>query len=301
MSVHQESSDHCNAALRPVSGAHSARSGAFASEASSNLDLSTPSGKTGPRYSCTLLDFGDVVECRAVYISDALVRTRKTTRERLERITSCYQDPDKLAWRTRRAQRMCRWRCLALRTDALWTLTKRGKFETAEECNDVLRKWIDRIEYWTGEKLKYVAVPEQHADGRWHIHMAVSGYREVGLLRRLWYKSLGGTGMEKGADAPGSLNMRAFKGKKCTSKVARYISKYMSKAFTVLGKNKLSFWASKGLNALQVVRWSEPVIINRSPLIEVRKKVEAYRRDQYQAFEWNFAGTNGFIIKTSGS
>lgn len=288
-------------------GEASASGASAAHRDAGNLDHSTPFPENSslPRYSITLLDFGDVIECRAVYVASSIPCSRKTTSERIEgteRTNSCYEDPDKLLWRIRRSQRLLRWRALSLKADAIWTLTKRGKFETPDDCYEALTNWLRRVEYWRGEKLRYVAVPEQHADGRWHMHIAVSGFVEVGMLRRLWYKTLGGRGDEKGADAPGSINITRVKGRKCSAKVARYISKYVGKSFGVfLRKNRLSFWSSKGLGAFKVVRWSEPVHMNESPLLMVKKKVEQYQRGNYESFEWNFAGTSGFIIKTAGS
>lgn len=76
----------------------------------------------------------------------------------------------------RRAKRVIRWKCLAVAVDRLLTLTGRNLVLSLEDSyrylaifeRNVRRRWPRRV-------FEFVAVPEQHSKGDWHIHLGIRG------------------------------------------------------------------------------------------------------------------------------
>jgi hypothetical protein len=71
--------------------------------------------------------------------------------------------------------------------------------------------------------MPYVAVLERQQRGALHPHLAVKGFQDVRLLRRCWYKIVG--------NGQGQVNVRGPRAGSSPVKLARYISKYISKDF----------------------------------------------------------------------
>ena len=115
-----------------------------------------------------------------------------------------------------------------------------GAFMTAEEWNaafDRFRRSVVRVIGY----FPYVAVPERHRKGNLHLHMAWVGKVPVRLLRKIWLAALGGGG--------GNIDAQFIKvpaGHERSSRIASYISKYVTKSFTDDPRfNKKRYWASK--------------------------------------------------------
>jgi len=71
--------------------------------------------------------------------------------------------------------------------------------------------------------MPYVAVLERQQRGALHPHLAVKGFQDVRLLRRCWYKIVG--------NGQGQVNVRGPRPGSSSVKLARYLSKYISKDF----------------------------------------------------------------------
>jgi hypothetical protein len=82
---------------------------------------------------------------------------------------------------------------------------------------DRLRRMLSRSRY----SMPYVAVLECQKRGAIHPHLAVRGIQDIRLLRRCWYKIVG--------KAQGQVNVKGPRPGTSPVKLARYISKYISK------------------------------------------------------------------------
>jgi hypothetical protein len=119
-----------------------------------------------------------------------------------------------------RATGEIRRKCLAIRADHLVTLTYRDNVQDRERVMtdlDRLRRMFAR----SGYSMPYVAVLECQQRGAIHPHLAVRGYQDIRLLRRCWYKIVG--------KAQGQVNVKGPRPGSSPVKLARYLSKYISK------------------------------------------------------------------------
>jgi len=119
-----------------------------------------------------------------------------------------------------RAAGEIRRKCLAIRADHLVTLTYRQNVEDREKVMtdlERLRRMLSRSAY----SMPYVAVLECQKRGAIHPHLAVHGIQDIRLLRRCWYKIVG--------KAQGQVNVKGPRPGTSPVKLARYLSKYISK------------------------------------------------------------------------
>lgn len=143
-----------------------------------------------------------------------------------------------------RAKRRVRHLCRNMMATHLLTLTRReseaSEFWTPEqwaEAWDRLRRLLVRV---LGQ-FPYVAILEQHKKGNYHLHVAWVGKINVQLVRKMWLSIVGAGG--------GNIDAKQIKvppGHDRSSRIARYISKYVSKSFEDNPRfNKKRYWASK--------------------------------------------------------
>jgi len=119
-----------------------------------------------------------------------------------------------------RAAGEIRRKCLTIRADHLITLTYRDNVEDREIVMtdlDRLKRMLIRNRYL----MSYVAVLECQKRGAIHPHLAVHGIQDIRLLRRCWYKIVG--------KAQGQVNVKGPRPGTSPVKLARYLSKYISK------------------------------------------------------------------------
>lgn len=119
-----------------------------------------------------------------------------------------------------RATEEIRRKCLSIGADHLVTLTYRQNNEDRDRVlSDLerLRRMLSRVGY----PMPYVAVLECQKRGAIHTHLAVRGFQDVRLLPRCWYKVVGKGG--------GQVNVKGPRPGSSPVKLARYISKYISK------------------------------------------------------------------------
>jgi hypothetical protein len=123
-------------------------------------------------------------------------------------------------------------------------IAEHGAFWSADEWAaawDKLRRLLGRQLGALGD-FPYVAVLEQHQKGNFHLHVAWVGKVNLENVRKAWYRCCGGRG-------EGNIHSEY---KKCPSwrsradRVARYISKYVSKRFEGEHRfNKKRYWSSR--------------------------------------------------------
>ena len=175
-------------------------------------------------------------------IGDAIVNGGKRGKREAPDVVS-YENQQKAASRSKRKMRHLVKNMMA---DHMVTFTKRevegAVYWSAEQWAvawDKFRRLLTRV---IGD-FPYVAILEKHEKGNFHLHVAWCGRVQVGLVRKLWLLALG-TG--KGS---GNIDAKHFKvpyGGDRSSRIARYISKYVSKHFEAdLRYNKKRYWASR--------------------------------------------------------
>ena len=119
-----------------------------------------------------------------------------------------------------RATGEIRRKCLSIGADHLVTLTYRDNVEDRERVLTDLER-LRRMLLRGGYSMPYVAVLECQKRGAIHPHLAVRGFQDIRLLRRCWYKIVG--------KAQGQVNVKGPRPGTSPVKLARYLSKYISK------------------------------------------------------------------------
>lgn len=129
----------------------------------------------------------------------------------------------------RRAKAEVRRKVMAAGLNYLLTLTWRENMQDAAEADRAFRRFVVLVQRhipgW-----KYVAVRERQKRGAWHWHVAVEGWQDVVLLRRLWREVVG----------DGNIDVsRSRRGKWKRSSLASYLAKYITKHCEVeFGKHR---------------------------------------------------------------
>jgi len=140
-----------------------------------------------------------------------------------------------------RAKGEIRRKCIAIGADHLVTLTYRanvqGRTRVLEDL-ERLRRMLSRA----GAAIPYVTVLECQKRGAIHPHIAVRGFQDVRLLRRCWYKIVG--------NGEGQVNVKGPRPGSSPVKLARYLSKYMSKDLEALPRTvgEHRYFCSLGIN-----------------------------------------------------
>ncbi|HSD40092.1 MAG TPA: hypothetical protein VLC92_21510 [Rhodocyclaceae bacterium] len=159
----------------------------------------------------------------------------------------------------RRAKQSIRFLCKEAGMDRLLTLTYRENMQDRELVREHFTKFLRLLRKAVGEWV-YVAVLEIQDRGAYHIHCAVRGWQQISVIRRCWYKAIGGQGDERGDKTPGQVDVTSPRGARRgamqwqTEKLAGYITKYLSKTFDEGTAEKRRFWAAKELEKPEVSR-----------------------------------------------
>lgn len=142
-----------------------------------------------------------------------------------------------------------------------FTLSPEGhdRFDIAEFTRS-FSKWIQNINYRQGLHICYLLVPEQHADGAWHMHGVLKGIPDD-MLRQFSPRD----GVPRNLVKQGFYNWPAYQKKfgfvslgpiRSLEATANYIGKYITKelAASPIGLNKHLYLCSKGLKRAEVVK-----------------------------------------------
>jgi hypothetical protein len=270
--------------------------------ASSSLEEGTL--KNHPHFQVTLKDFGDgVVVCTGVFRERGLGKRRvssdgapiEVVRELPE-----YFEAERLVESRRRSKRTLRDKVWMLRADRMLTLTKRGKFQSVD---DAWAAWkaLSRLarKFW-GTRWQFVVVPESHREGGFHLHVALCGYFDAGMLRRMWYRALGGSGRESGTDTPGNIDITGDRaGARSRTRIASYLAKYLGKDVGTVLRGRRALASSRGISPPRIVRRLQVVECGSSAVAVAMRWV----RDVVPArlvglgwWEWTGGGFHGFVI-----
>lgn len=140
--------------------------------------------------------------------------------------------PDDVKRCAQRAKKQVRWRCKLIGSDRILTLTSRRYMITVDLCWLAFREFNRLMRAKFGEDWAYVCVPELHPMHRdhFHMHLAVTGYYDVRILRDLWHRALWKVFPHAPIEEhPGNVDMGSPKPWYTVTKTARYISKYITK------------------------------------------------------------------------
>jgi hypothetical protein len=146
----------------------------------------------------------------------------------------------------KRARRRVRLLCKHIGANRLLTFTSRELLGSAEEALKAWRKFVRLYRRSSDQAWEYVAVLERHESGYYHLHVAIAGWFHLKQAHRLWQIALGGRGNERGSAALGTIDLdKRKRGNDPAHKIAKYISKYMTKAVEGSAINKKRYWASR--------------------------------------------------------
>lgn len=145
-----------------------------------------------------------------------------------------------------RAKRKMRHLVKNMMADHLVTFTRRepegSEYWTPEQWAkawDRFRRLLVRV---IGD-FPYVAILEEHKKGNYHLHAAWCGRVNVGIVRKMWLAAIGGG---KGSGNIDAKKIKVPAGGDRAARIARYISKYVSKHFEDEPRfNKKRYWASR--------------------------------------------------------
>jgi hypothetical protein len=147
-----------------------------------------------------------------------------------------------------RASQKVRYHAKNIQANRLLTLSKRETEETGFSTPDEWQQYWARFcrvykKYFPDLPFMFVAVLEQHKNSE-HFHLHVATYSKqkmpLEIMRRIWWDVCGGRGM-------GNVDIRYIRqqGHQGTARIARYISKYISKGFDAIERfNKKRYWVS---------------------------------------------------------
>lgn len=156
----------------------------------------------------------------------------------------------------------------------LCTATARNGLRDLGECWKAVGKLRRQVEhYYPGVRI--IAVPELHHgggvnDATYHVHMLLvfpEGVRPMySVFHRLWYKALGGTGGEKGANTPGNFDFaktHAKDGRRYTAcQASRYMAKYLTKDLWHGNLGQKRFTKTHGAPEPVKRYWWEPIALS---------------------------------------
>ena len=114
---------------------------------------------------------------------------------------------------------------MAVKADHLLSCTYRENEIDLHKAWDDWRKFVRKVKETIGE-FRYVVVAERQKRGAIHFHAAVVGFQDVRMLRSVW-RSVVVDG--RNIDVQATRTDKGYQWKR--HKLARYLSKYMSKEF----------------------------------------------------------------------
>jgi len=155
-----------------------------------------------------------------------------------------HQDQETVRRSIQRSKTKVRHLIKSMGADRLLTLTKREKdpalFWTLEQWAASWSRFVLQCKR-AGIEFQYVAIPELHKKGNYHLHVALCGRIHINTARRIWWAICGGHGQ-------GNIDVKYRPNQSATERLAglaKYLSKYLTKQFGADAFNKKRYWASR--------------------------------------------------------
>jgi len=130
-----------------------------------------------------------------------------------------------LAKSNQRARSNVRRKCLSACVDRLLTLTFRENVTDVDEAWSCFEYFCKLMRHQFPNRWQYVAVPEYQERGAVHFHVAIKGFFNVNLVRKLWLRAAG----KREGNIDITSPRRAGKNSWNPRRVGNYIAKYISK------------------------------------------------------------------------
>lgn len=136
--------------------------------------------------------------------------------------------------------------------DYLLTLTYRENVLDIERVRKDLSLFCDRVQSkipgW-----KYLSIVEKQKRGSYHPHLVVDGWQDVRLLRKIWLGIVGENNGNIDVAPPGrAKNGKTFRWGRVA--LARYVCKYVTKAFGEHLLNKKQYFHSRNVLSPEVLK-----------------------------------------------
>lgn len=114
-------------------------------------------------------------------------------------------------------------------------------------------KWLNNLRYRYAPDLKYILVPELHKDGvHYHFHGLLSNIGDIKLM----YSGIQKKGMKIYNLANWKYGFSTVSKVRDNSRVASYITKYITKDLCTVTKNKKRYWCSKNCDKAKVMSYN---------------------------------------------
>jgi hypothetical protein len=203
----------------------------------------------------------DVKRYRAAYDRGSSNAFPLPKKGRSAPLPGAVRDPESIERSQRRAKTEVRKKVCELAPNHFTTFTTREAgpdYFTPSDWASMWSRFVGLMRQ-AGQDFQYVAVLERHPKNPQHLHLHVAwrGHAHYRLIRRLWHVAILAhsgrrvTVTQYGEDSPGNVQdqpVKAPRGSyKQTRKIARYISKYITKDL-ISEFNKKRYWPSKGIN-----------------------------------------------------
>jgi hypothetical protein len=177
------------------------------------------------------------------------VSTIAKKRRAVERLAA-PPDEFEIAQRRKKAVHRSRtglmWAVRGMRGDRIFTLTKRGRIQSKGEAWALWRKFL-RIATMRFKGFQTIVVIEPHTEDGFHIHFVANRFWDVSIMRFWWHRVLTGERLRsvlRGEDSPGNVEAgRPHRGEK----IAKYLGKYVGKAFQEIVGRAKRYACSKGI------------------------------------------------------
>ena len=137
-----------------------------------------------------------------------------------------------------------------------WATLTLNKLKINRYSLDIIQKkltqYLDNTRRKKYNDMRWLIVPELHKDGAWHFHLLLAGlpeselrdsgkvYKDTGRKIYNWIDYEEKFGWNTLIDIRGVPLEEMYK-------IAKYLTKYMTKALGILRHNKKKYWSSKGL------------------------------------------------------
>lgn len=136
-----------------------------------------------------------------------------------------------------RAKRKVRHLCKSLKARYMVTLTTKEIITDVDRFQKLFQEFVRRIRLVSN--FQYVATHELQERGALHLHIAVANRQDYKLLWSVWHRVVG--------EGQGRVHVTSGNKASSISRIAGYISKYISKSFQTGDLNRRRYWASKGI------------------------------------------------------
>ncbi len=151
-----------------------------------------------------------------------------------------------------RAKKVVRQKIATIQADRMLTITYRG---CMTDFNKLWRdfKLLLRNLKKRNIKFDYVAVPERHKHGGYHLHIALKGFIMIQIVREEWYHI---TRREDGKTG-GNVDITTPRNKKLWAPInlASYLAKYVTKAMDCVEISRRRYRTSLNINVNKLVKY----------------------------------------------